>query len=53
MASIIMSDIAQWLIRLRWLLTVPRRRVRRGRPNLGRLSQHLRRDVGLGPDGWP
>ena len=47
MASAIMSDIAQWIIRFIWFPAIRHRPVRRQRPDTGRLSAHLRRDVGL------
>ncbi len=50
MTSIAMNQIAQWIIRFRWL---PARRYgpfRSRRPDIGRLNAYLRRDVGLGPD---
>ena len=53
MASAIMNDIAQWVIRFAWCARVRRRSVRRRRPDFGRLSAHLRRDVGLDPDTGP
>ena len=53
MASITMNDIAYWIVRFGWLSALRRRPPRRRRPDLGKLSDHLRRDVGLGPDAGP
>ena len=50
MASIAMRSIAYRIIRLRWLSALRRRPGRRRRPRIGTLGNHLRRDVGLGPD---
>lgn len=54
MASTFMSDVYQWLVRrvmrLGWASAFQQRRNRRRKPDIGRLSNHLRRDIGLGSD---
>lgn len=53
MAGAIMNDIAYWVIRFKWLRAWRRRPPHQRRPDIGKLSDHLRRDVGLGPDAGP
>ena len=54
MTSTFMSDVYQWLVRtvrrLGWVSAFQPRRNRRPKPDIGRLSGHLRRDIGLGSD---
>lgn len=53
MTSITMSDIAHWIARFKWLRAWRPRPPPQRRPDIGKLSDHLRRDVGLGPDAGP
>ena len=54
MTSAFMSDVYQWLVRkvmrLGGVSAFQQRRNRRRKPDIGRLSDHLRRDIGLGSD---
>ena len=47
MNSMIMSDIAHWFARLRFVVGIRWPAPQRPRPAIDRLSPHLRRDVGL------